>query len=966
MNGMSTTTNLLLGGLQRRTGLIKPGLLLAGALSFCAASAAPFEAYVIRHATAPPNDPPVIQVNNAYVPGATEFIIAAGGQKAGLGSSDIDGSTLGSIANLSIVRLDDLTRFTAGSGPSVAPYLNFWITDGLGHYAVVANEPSDPAFQSLFAAGYNLTWADLANKVAKVYENSDLSWLPAAGSSGLPAQAGRQNPLSVNLYTFADLAGFIIKAPTVTELTVGWLGLGGGAPRELSTKKAWGVNWIFGDTLANYVSGAEGYVVANASVSAPAPTAQNFTVTVTQMGGALNNLIGVAGDAAPGFPGGSFAADASGKSELYFDPTVLFGRTVGLGEVKNMSYWTKKGSTHNTPATAGDWFLAIYTKPFAGDVSTPAWYGSRIGSEPYFSINLADPANTWNQWTTDGANNQLRFFESTEGASGANFGSYTDPNLAAFLVGNSLGTTVPRRNQDVLWFSIQTGSAWANGFNGQLDGFKIELANGSVATVNFEPDDTQPPVASDTTVTPGTVAVTSLVNPITVTALIDDTLTGGSNIKSAEFNVNGGLVWYPMTTTDPAFDSASESVTATFTLAGVGISIPGVYSVCVRGTDTPDNVSNEDCSLLAVYDPSAGFVTGGGWIDSPAGAFVGPYALQTKWDQGFSVDTVGWFDNDIAGWEGYGVITSLGNGTAKVEGWLDADGKYYGPFSRFDGYHSIWPGTWLAEIDIYLDPLAMTAGEGFDYSVAVTGSDGDHQRDYIFHVTKDTATGKLLVAGSNNTNFEPREDLENINNYEVTAAGWYTLQHRFYDAGGYLAVDLNVLNALGQVVFTETRSTVADTIPGEVGGNRYAWFTHVTVAGGIVVDNHQRLEYGPTYPTGKANFGFVSKYKKGATVPDGSTEFVFNAGNLNFHSSTYQWLVVNNSGQNAQFKGDGTINGVGDYGFMISGFDGAKTAEPDTFRIQIWDKEDGDSVVYDNGVAQALGGGNIMVHTSKK
>ncbi len=25
--------------------------------------------------------------------------------------------------------------------------------------------------------------------------------------------------------------------------------------------------------------------------------------------------------------------------------------------------------------------------------------------------------------------------------------------------------------------------------------------------------------------------------------------------------------------------------------------------------------------------------------------------------------------------------------------------------------------------------------------------------------------------------------------------------------------------------------------------------------------------------TGKANFGFVSKYKKGATVPSGSTEF---------------------------------------------------------------------------------------------
>lgn len=44
--------------------------------------------------------------------------------------------------------------------------------------------------------------------------------------------------------------------------------------------------------------------------------------------------------------------------------------------------------------------------------------------------------------------------------------------------------------------------------------------------------------------------------------------------------------------------------------------------------------------------------------------------------------------------------------------------------------------------------------------------------------------------------------------------------------------------------------------------------------------------------TGKANFGFVSQYKKGATVPTGNTEFQFQAGNLNFHSEVYEWLVI--------------------------------------------------------------------------
>ena len=35
---------------------------------------------------------------------------------------------------------------------------------------------------------------------------------------------------------------------------------------------------------------------------------------------------------------------------------------------------------------------------------------------------------------------------------------------------------------------------------------------------------------------------------------------------------------------------------------------------------------------------------------------------------------------------------------------------------------------------------------------------------------------------------------------------------------------------------------------------------------------------------GKANFGFVSKYKRGATPPTGNTEFNFKSGDLNFHS----------------------------------------------------------------------------------
>lgn len=99
---------------------------------------------------------------------------------------------------------------------------------------------------------------------------------------------------------------------------------------------------------------------------------------------------------------------------------------------------------------------------------------------------------------------------------------------------------------------------------------------------------------------------------------------------------------------------------------------------------------------------------------------------------------------------------------------------------------------------------------------------------------------------------------------------------------------------------------------------------------------------------GTAKFAFVSKYKKGASVPIGNTEFQFQVADLNFHSSVYQWLVV--AGHTAKFKGTGTINGMGYYGFMISAVDEKLTpsVDDDMFRIKIWDIDSGDAIVYDN------------------
>jgi hypothetical protein len=142
------------------------------------------------------------------------------------------------------------------------------------------------------------------------------------------------------------------------------------------------------------------------------------------------------------------------------------------------------------------------------------------------------------------------------------------------------------------------------------------------------------------------------------------------------------------------------------------------------------------------------------------------------------------------------------------------------------------------------------------------------------------------------------------------------------------------------------------------------------VTGGGWINSPAGAYLADLYLTGKATFGFVSKYQKGTTTPTGNTEFQFQAGSLNFKSTSYQWLVV--SGARAQYKGEGTINGSGRYGFLLTGVDGQVTGGGgvDKFRIKVWDYATG-TVVYDNGLAAAedsdvstpLGGGSIVIHT---
>ena len=150
------------------------------------------------------------------------------------------------------------------------------------------------------------------------------------------------------------------------------------------------------------------------------------------------------------------------------------------------------------------------------------------------------------------------------------------------------------------------------------------------------------------------------------------------------------------------------------------------------------------------------------------------------------------------------------------------------------------------------------------------------------------------------------------------------------------------------------------------------------VTGGGWINSPEGAYPSDTTLTGKSSFGFVSKYKKGATIPTGQTEFHSKVADLIFHSSSYDWLVIANA--KAICKGEGTINGeVRDngepYKFLLSSIDADinenDAHSDDKFRMKIYYEDNtGEVVVYDNliyGTEDAdqtteLQGGSIVIH----
>jgi len=319
-----------------------------------------------------------------------------------------------------------------------------------------------------------------------------------------------------------------------------------------------------------------------------------------------------------------------------------------------------------------------------------------------------------------------------------------------------------------------------------------------------------------------------------------------------------------------SYDPDGDPLTFTQDPSGA-FSEAGIYDVTLTVTD-PYGASDSCTAQVVVYDPSAGFVTGGGWIDSPPGAFA---------------------SNTVKVYSTY--ATQDGGGA---------------PYSDLVGFFQSTEIMFASETGYSWHPYDLQ-----DFGAEITGvlaveADGDHE------FTLDSDDGSMLyIDGDLVVDNGDAHAPETASGSAYLTAGAHSFKIEFFECcGDPSGVDLILPDGVGT--------------------------------------------YDP-FQVGKATFGFVSKYKKGANAPTGQTEFQFHAANLNFHSDSYDWLVVTGS-NDAKFKGVGTINGFGAYKFQLWAGDD----EPDTFRIKIWQEIGGiESMLYDNCMNQPIDGGSIVVHT---
>jgi FtsP/CotA-like multicopper oxidase with cupredoxin domain len=408
-------------------------------------------------------------------------------------------------------------------------------------------------------------------------------------------------------------------------------------------------------------------------------------------------------------------------------------------------------------------------------------------------------------------------------------------------------------------------------------------------------------------------------------------------------------------------------------------------NVAMNGTivDTDGDAVTLAASIGSVADNGDGTWT---WTHTTA-AGDGPFVYITATDAGGRVDQAVFklkvngppvvTADDASGEEGAAIAI---HGTA-----VDPDGDPVTHSWSYVAGAGVDAGATCAIADPAALDTEITCTDDGEYTITLTASDGLNDpvsADATLTVSNvaptvtitDPPSGSVYVMGSTVTVTasitDPGSNDELSCNFDwdgggppsaaVAAGGVCSASNTFAAAGVFTVVVMGIDDDGGVSPPVNVVIVVYDPDSKVTGGGYY------TSPAGALTTNPAA--------TGQAFFTLNPQYQKGATIPTGAAKLRFDAGSFTFESTSLEWLVVTSESE-GQLKGSGRINGFGNYGFLLTIFDGQATgpAGGDKFRLKVWDPSAGNAVIYDNvpgapddiDVANPapIGNGSIIEHT---
>ena len=181
---------------------------------------------------------------------------------------------------------------------------------------------------------------------------------------------------------------------------------------------------------------------------------------------------------------------------------------------------------------------------------------------------------------------------------------------------------------------------------------------------------------------------------------------------------------------------------------------------------------------------------------------------------------------------GYGSVETVSDVSAVLKGdtVLDQNNAHCGPYINTKGT-LLENGTVVDEVNVYIDPAQLTAGEKFALTSSLNDVNDNYLTEFLVNFCKDNTNGVSVSAGLD-PNFSA----------QITEAGLYTFKYSYIPGETMVFGNFSILKD-----GVEIASTNDILLPGTsldvAKGRRAVWFVDISVANGLQVYSITDADY---------------------------------------------------------------------------------------------------------------------------